>query len=58
MIIFEFRFTELKGRDMIQSMTCGRSPLRPNACRAKAPIRDRGFAPACAVLTDTLQETP
>jgi hypothetical protein len=58
MIIFEFRFTELKGRDMIQSMTCGRSPLRPNACRAKAPIRERGLAPTCAVLTDTLQETP
>jgi hypothetical protein len=57
-IIFKFRFAELVGRDMMQAKTCGRLPLRPNACLAKAAIRERGLAPTCAVQTDTLQETP
>lgn len=58
MIIFEFRFTEFDGRDMMQAKTCGRTPLRPNACCAKAAIRERGLAPTCSVQTYTLQETP
>lgn len=57
MIIFEFRFTELDGSDMMQFKTCGRSPLRPNPCRAQAAIRERGLAPTCSVQTYSLQET-
>ena len=49
MIIFEFRFTEFEGGDMMCIKTCGRSPLRPKACNAQALIREQGLAPATSI---------